>query len=42
MANSLHHVICDNLLQTLSTDKAVRDLAEQQLTMLETNDGLFD
>ena len=42
MANqSLKDVFCENLLHILSADKNVRQLAEQQLAMLETNEGKF-
>ena len=39
-SNSLKEVFCENLLNILSPDKNVRELAEQQLAMLETNEGL--
>lgn len=37
--DNLKEIICDNIYQTLSVDKNVRQNAEQQLNMLETNDG---
>lgn len=37
--NSLMEAICENLTRTMAEDKAVRENAEQQLAMLETNEG---
>ena len=42
MANNganLKEIICHNLNQALSMDKNIRENAEQQLNMLETNEG---
>ncbi|KPM02909.1 importin-9-like protein [Sarcoptes scabiei] len=35
---SLKEIICDNLYRSLSSDKNIRENAEQQLNMLETNE----
>lgn len=40
-ANSMKEVFCENLQNILSADKNVRELAEQQLFMLETNEGFI-
>jgi hypothetical protein len=38
--NTLKEVLYENLLAILSDDKGVRSNAEQQLKLLETNEGL--
>ncbi len=38
--NTLKEVLYENLLAILSDDKDVRSNAEQQLKLLETNEGL--
>ena len=40
--NNLKEIICHNLNQALSMDKNLRENAEQQLNMLETNEGKYN
>ena len=38
--NTLKEVLYENLLAILSSDKDIRDNAEQQYKLLETNEGM--